>query len=119
MTVYVDDMYRYPMGEYRNMKMSHMIADTDAELHAMADAIGIKRKWFQHDHYDISLGRRDMAIERGAVPVPLRIMASMRLMRRESGVLPRPEDCIPFNVRMAVTGRVVIRRTRRAPDLSC
>ena len=36
-TVYVDDMYLYPLGQYRGMKMSHMIADTD-------DAIVIKHQ---------------------------------------------------------------------------
>lgn len=116
MTVYVDDMYRYPMGEYRNMKMSHMIADTEEELHAMAAAIGIARRWFQtksHPHYDLSMGRRDMAIARGAVPVPLRLMGTMVATRRRTGVLPRPEDCIPFNVKMAVSGRVVIKRSPR------
>lgn len=119
MTVYVDDMYRYPLGEFGRMKMSHMIADTDEELHAMAAAIGIARRWFQRDHYDISMGRRNMAIQRGAVPVPLRLLATMVEARKRTGVLPKPEDCISFNVRMAVRGRVVIRRTRRAPDLSC
>ena len=44
MPVYVDDMYKHPMGQFRRMKMSHMIANTEAELHAMADAIGIDRK---------------------------------------------------------------------------
>ncbi len=43
MTVYVDDM----QAQYGRMKMCHMIADTDEELHAMADLIGIARKWWQ------------------------------------------------------------------------
>jgi Protein of unknown function (DUF4031) len=122
MTVYVDDMYRYPMGEVGRMRMSHMIADTDDELHAMAAAIGIARRWFQarsHPHYDIGIGKRDQAIQRGAVPVPMRLLATMVATRRRVGVLPRPEDCIHFNVQMAARGYVVIRRTRRAPDLSC
>ena len=43
--VYVDD-YNAPYGR---MTMCHMMADTLEELHAMADKIGIARKWFQ-DH---------------------------------------------------------------------
>ena len=69
--VYVDDMHKYPMGQYRRMKMSHMIADTDQELHAMADCIGVKRKWFQGDHYDICLSMRAKAVAAGAVEITL------------------------------------------------
>lgn len=69
MTVYVDDA----MIPFRNMLMSHMTADTVEELHAMADAIGLKRAWAQlppeHSipHYDVSVGKRLMAIRAGAV----------------------------------------------------
>lgn len=82
MAVYVDDMFKTPMGRFGRMKMSRMIADTDAELHIMADRIGVARRWFQGDHYDISLSRRARAIDAGAVPVPMRQIASMRLLRR-------------------------------------
>ena len=41
MSVYVDNM-QAPFG---NMVMCHMWADTDDELLAMADAIGVQRKW--------------------------------------------------------------------------
>lgn len=69
MTVYVDDV-RHPYGR---MVMCHMWADTDEELHAMADAIGVARRWHQHppkarwSHYDISLGMKAKALARGAV----------------------------------------------------
>lgn len=43
MPVYVDDARL----TYRRMVMCHMIADTPAELHAMAAAIGVARKWYQ------------------------------------------------------------------------
>lgn len=39
--VYVDDMY----AQFGRMKMCHMIADTTTELNAMADSIGVQRKW--------------------------------------------------------------------------
>ena len=40
---------------------------TDAELHAMADAIGVSRRWHQappkhRSHYDIALSKRAAAI---------------------------------------------------------
>lgn len=66
MAVFVDDMHKYPMGKFRRMKMSHMIADTEAELHAMADGIGVARRWYQGDHYDICLSMRAKAVRLGA-----------------------------------------------------
>jgi hypothetical protein len=66
MTVYVDDMFKVPMGEFqtasgRVYKMSHMIADTEEEMHAMADKIGVKRGWYQGDHYDVTMTKRKLA----------------------------------------------------------
>lgn len=69
MTVYVDDV-RWRFG---NMIMCHMWADTLDELHAMADAIGVQRKWFQTppkaswDHYDVTVSKKTEAFTRGAV----------------------------------------------------
>ncbi len=67
--VYVDNM-RAPYGR---MIMSHMIADTPEELHAMADRIGVSRRWFQNKfgnpHYDVCQSKRALAIEYGAVPL--------------------------------------------------
>lgn len=63
MSVYVDDM-RAPFGR---MVMCHMIGDTPGELHAMAEKIGVARRWYQGDHYDICLAKRALAIGYGAV----------------------------------------------------
>ncbi len=76
MTVYIDNMHRFPMGEFGRMKMSHMMADTSEELHAMAARIGMKREWCQdegthREHYDVSLSRRKLAVDAGAVEVGL------------------------------------------------
>jgi len=83
MAVYVDNMFLYKMGRYVTrggivMKMSHMMADTEEELHAMAQAIGVKRKWFQGDHYDICMAYRTRAIELGAIQVTMRELAVRR-----------------------------------------
>lgn len=91
MTVYVDDMYKVPMGQFGRMKMSHMIADTEDELHAFAARIGIARKWYQGNHYDISKGKRDLAIRLGARAISLRQLAAMAAMRRRGWLQPTPE----------------------------
>jgi hypothetical protein len=93
MAVYVDDME----ADFGRMKMCHMIADFDEELHAMADAIGVQRKWFQgppnHDaHYDIALSKVKLAVKHGAVRVTLRQLAAMNMVRRTTGFLPDPKD---------------------------
>jgi hypothetical protein len=86
MTVYVDDMYLYPMGQFkrgpRTYKMSHMVSDAgDEELHVMAAKIGVARKWFQckrglvddpDNHYDIAMSTRIKAVLEGAVEVTMR-----------------------------------------------
>lgn len=85
MTVYVDDMFRYPVGRYRRMKMSHMIADHPAELHQAAAAVGIHRRWYQGDHYDICLAKRAEAVRNGAIEVTMRQLAAMCRRQKVEG----------------------------------
>jgi hypothetical protein len=71
--VYVDDM-RAPFGQ---MIMCHMIADTTAELLAIADRIGVARKWVQDagmpsEHFDIALTKRKLAVAAGAQEISTR-----------------------------------------------
>jgi hypothetical protein len=82
MAVYVDDMFRYPMGRLGRMKMSHMLADTEDELHAMADALNLPRGWFQGDHYDVALATRRRAVELGAQEITMRQAAQIRKILR-------------------------------------
>lgn len=84
MPVYVDDMYKYPMGRFGRMKMSHMVADTREELLAMATIIGVPHKWVQYPecgrdrcHFDISITKRKAAIQAGAIPMTLQGLALM------------------------------------------
>lgn len=69
--VYVDDMHERPMGRFGRLKMSHMIADTEAELHAMADRIGVARRWYQGDHYDVCKAKRALAMQFGAIELTM------------------------------------------------
>ena len=77
MTVYVDNM-RAPYGR---MVMCHMIADTEAELHAMADRISVARRWYQGDHYDICLAKRALAVNHGAREVTQRQLVKLLRIR--------------------------------------
>lgn len=86
MTVYVDDM-RAPYGR---MIMCHMIADSDAELHAMARVIGVARRWFHRGHYNICLESRARAVAAGAVEVTKREAAAMAALRCADGSLLDP-----------------------------
>jgi hypothetical protein len=90
MTVYVDDM----RAKFARYVMCHMIADTEAELHAMADKIGVARKWFQRkasgDHYDIALSKRALAIASGAKEITWRQAGAMCFRRRKIGELGDP-----------------------------
>ena len=69
MAVYVDNA----RNAYGRMRMAHMWADSREELFAMADKIGVARKWFQRppraswEHFDICQTKRQLAIQEGAV----------------------------------------------------
>lgn len=84
MSVYVDGM----RARFGRMVMCHMVADSIDELHEMADTIGVARKWFQgktrSPHYDISLSKRALAIEAGAVEITEREIIQVLKRWRES-----------------------------------
>lgn len=99
-TVYVDNM----RTGYRQMVMCHMLADSESELHAMADQIGIKRQWYQGDHYDICLAKRSLALKAGAIEISARQATAMRRRRRETGSLGLPGDAVAW-VRASMRSR--------------
>lgn len=73
MPVYVDDM----RASFGRMVMCHMAADSTEELLAMADKIGVQRKWIQkagtrYEHFDISLSKRTEAVKQGAIELTMR-----------------------------------------------
>lgn len=82
MAVYVDDM----KAKFGRMTMCHMLADTSAELLAMADKIGVARKWIQKpgerlEHFDICLQKRALAVKAGAVEITQRDAAKITMAR--------------------------------------
>lgn len=94
MTVYVDDMEAEYFPKHRpsyRYVMCHMIADTEEELHAMADLIGVARKWYQGDHYDVTKTMRAKAIKAGARLITTRQLSCMAVNRRRGLPLGKPE----------------------------
>lgn len=88
MAVYVDNM----QAPYGRMVMCHMLADTSDELHAMAERIGVARRWVQYpgtakEHFDICQSKRAKAVAAGAVEIDVRDMA--RIVRQKRA--PTPE----------------------------
>jgi hypothetical protein len=71
--VYVDNAFL----PFHQMRMCHMSADTLDELHTMADSIGLRREWFQGDHYDVALRRRNLAVKAGAKEITTREMVAV------------------------------------------
>lgn len=92
MTVYVDDM----RARYGRMVMCHMIADTDEELRAMADKIGVRQKWHQGDHFDICLEKRALAVAAGAIELTQRQLGAMVIRKRRTGELGSPDGAVAW-----------------------
>jgi hypothetical protein len=59
-----------PIWPFRDRLWCHLVSDTSyEELHGLADALGIPRRAFQGDHYDLPAELRARAVELGAEPV--------------------------------------------------
>lgn len=69
--------------------MCHMFADTREELIAMAEAIEVNPKWIQkrgtvYEHFDISKGKRQLALEQGAASITRKEVGLLLRARRET-----------------------------------
>ena len=87
MTVLVDRA----VWRWRGELWAHLVSDADYdELHAFAARLGLRREWFQGDHYDVPARVRERAIAQGALPVESRELvrrlraAGLRRPRRTS-----------------------------------
>lgn len=83
MAVYVDNaLIPARLGRWES-RWSHMVADTEDELHEFALKIGLRPEWFQANakipHYDVTVTKRTEAIDKGAVSI-----SSKELVRKFS-----------------------------------
>lgn len=88
MTILVDDA----IWPWRGRRWAHLVSDTSYdELHEFAAQLGIPRRAFQGDHYDVPEALRDLAIAHGAVAVEGRVLvrrlraAGLRKARTRTG----------------------------------
>ena len=94
MSVYVDRLRAVPTSRaWRWPQAAHLVADSEAELHAFAASIGLLRAWYQprsFPHYDLTPSRWRRAVQRGAQIVERReLVAVMRRFREQPGPAPR------------------------------
>ncbi|MFR9796125.1 DUF4031 domain-containing protein [Streptomyces sp. MS06] len=69
MTVYIDP----PAWPGHGRLWSHLVSDASyGELHAFADGLGVPRRAFERDHYDIPSDRYADVVRAGAVEVSSR-----------------------------------------------
>ena len=88
MTVLVDAA----VWTWHGRKWAHLVSDTSYdELHEFAARLGIPRRAFQGDHYDVPTEYREQAIHLGAEPVDSRVLVR-RL--RAAGLRKRHSDRI-------------------------
>jgi hypothetical protein len=83
--VYVDNM----SAGFGRMVMCHMVADSSVELIEMADKIGVARRWIQkagtrHEHFDICLAKRKLAVANGATEITMKELGRRSLALRKA-----------------------------------
>jgi hypothetical protein len=79
--------------KHRGRTWAHLVSDTSFdELHSFADRLGLPRRAFHRDHYDLPDELRPAAIELGAREVSsrelLRRLRDAGLRRRKGAELP-------------------------------
>jgi hypothetical protein len=62
-----------PIWRWRGRRWAHLVSDTShEELHRFAARLGLRRAWFQGDHYDVPDEVRRAALRLGAEAVSSR-----------------------------------------------
>ncbi|MER6182598.1 DUF4031 domain-containing protein [Streptomyces sp. NPDC001652] len=89
MTVYIDP----PDWPGHGRMWSHLVSDVSYdELHTFADGLGVPRRAFERDHYDIPSHRYADVVAAGAVEVSSREVVRLLTasgLRRPKGRAPR------------------------------
>jgi hypothetical protein len=86
MTVLIDE----PRWHLHGRPWSHLVSDESLhELHDFAERVGIPRRGFHGDHYDVPEEHYAQMVENGAVPTP-----SRELVRRlrDAGLRLSPKE---------------------------
>ena len=88
MPCYVDTVRHYPDAGLRFTDFCHLLADTRAELHVMAAALGIPERIFQDHpwrwHYDLPEHIRVDAVAQGAREITMHEVGALLRERRRS-----------------------------------
>ncbi len=98
MAVFVDDQ----RAKYGRLVLCHMISSSEDELHAMADRIGVDRRWWESplvtsgSHYNICQSKKALALSLGAIQITSRQAAAMNRRRHVTGELGSPEDAVSW-----------------------
>ena len=96
MACYVDTVRSYPNAGLRFTEFCHLLADTRDELHDMADALGIPRRFFQEHpwrwHHDLPEHLRPRAIDLGAVEMDIHEVGALLRRRKREYLLSAASD---------------------------
>ena len=70
---------------------THLIADTEDELHEFADKIGLKRSWFQssswYPHYDLMGSKKRLVVVKGAIKLsPMSLERKCNELRKKGKI---------------------------------
>ena len=98
MTVHVDAL----IWERHGRLWCHLLGDDEAELHALAAAIGCPRHRYQSrparpwvDHYDIDEERRLAAVQRGAIELTRKEVCELIARKRYASTTASPSATVP------------------------
>jgi hypothetical protein len=102
MSVYVDALFDWPAELVKNAQArrltekngqwSHCMADTEEELLAFGAKIGLRSDWLQRGatadaHFDLTPGKRKLAVARGAIELTRAEFMAFRKHKRSGSVL--------------------------------